>query len=216
MTSQSDKSGFRQARDTIYTFFYYLNKPVGVSEIILQFKNYKKSMVEQVLDDLVAKNKIFFKMFGKSKIYCLTQNMNFEIDETVYTEEIDNAQDQTLDDKVLRYLKWNFERNSKELTDLKEESKRLDSQLSIYENQMSVEDLTRAIEDLKLGISEYEGQDKNEIVDTADFNKRKKEHMVVKKELTKRSNIFKEMVDQLCDGLGKSKSVLFKEIGLEE
>lgn len=216
MTSQTDKSEFRQLRDTIYTFFYYSNKPVGVTEILLQFKNSKKAMVEKVLEDLVNKKMIFVKMFGKSKIYCLSQDMKFEIDENTYTDDIDKTQDQNIDDKVLRYLKWNLDRHSVQLTQLKEESKDLDLKLSVYENQMTTDELKRAIKDLKTVIRDFESRDKVNAISPTDFNKRKKEHASVKKEFLKRSNLFKEMINSLCDGLNKKKKDLFKEIGLEE
>ena len=159
---------------------------------------------------------IFMKMFGKSKIYCLAQDMKFEVDESVYTDEIDKAQDQNIDDKVLRYLKWNLDLHNTQLTELKEESKILDSKLSVYENQMTVEELNRAIKDLKATIKEFENRDKVEVVNPTEFAKRKKEHASVKKEFLKRSNLFKEMINSLCDGLNKKKKELFKEIGMEE
>lgn len=216
MASQTDKSEFRQLRDTIYTFFYYSNKPVSITEIILQFKNNKKSMVEKVLEDLVNKKMIFFRIFGKSKIYCLAQEMSFEIDESIYTDDIDKTQDQSIEDKVLRYLKWNFERHSSELAQLKDKNKKLDTELSEYDNQMTTEELKRAIKDFKATIKEYEGRDKKEVVSTVDFNKRKKEHAEIKKEFSKRSQLFKEIIDSLSEGLNKKRKELFKEIGLED
>lgn len=211
-----DKTEFRQIRDTVYTFFYYSNKPVGVTEIVLQFKNHSKKMIESILDDLVAKKMIILKPFGKVKIYCLAQEMTFKLDEDIYTPEIDKEQDQSIEDKLLRYLKWNCDRHAKELAILKETNRSLDAKLAVYDNQMSVEELTRSIKDLKEFIKEYEGSDKKDTISAADFNRRKREHTLAKKEFTKRSNAFKEIVSGLCDGLGKSKAELLLDSGIEE
>lgn len=214
MTSQNDKNEYRQVRDTIYTFFYYLNKPVGLAEIMLQFKNHKKATVQKVLDDLVAKNKIFMRLFGKSKIYCLTQDMSYSVDEC-YTEEIDREQNQEIEDKVLRFLKWNYERHSDELNTLRNESKELDSQLKEFECQLTVEELKRAIKDMKSVIEEDKGTEKEESVSFEEFNKKKKQLTAVKKESAKRTGIFKDIVDGICDGCGVKKKDLLRDAGIE-
>lgn len=214
MGSQNDKTEYRQVRDTVYTYFYYLNKPVSLPEILLQFKNNKKVTVQKVLDDLVSKDKIFMRLFGKSKVYCLTQDMSYSIDEC-YTDDIDREQNQEIEDKVLRYLKWNYERHSEELSKLKNECKELDAELKEFECQLTVEELKRAIKDMKEIIKEDKETEKEESVSFEEFNKKKKQLAAVKKESVKRMGIFKDVVDGICDGCGVKRKDFLKDAGVE-
>lgn len=216
MASQSDKTEYRQLRDTIYTFFYYSNKPAINTEIYLQFKSHKKPMIDKVLEDLVEKKKIVMKLFGKSKIFYLSQDMSFEIDEKVYTDEIDDAQDKSIEDKTLRYLKWNTDQLLSTLSQLKDENKELDAVLNDFENQMSVEELKRGIKEMKAIIKEDEGMEKEEVVDPSDFEKVKKEHQLLKKELAKKLGLFKEIVESITDGLSIKKKDFIKTLGIDE
>lgn len=226
MGSQPDKSEYRQLRDTVYTFFYYSNKPVSANEVALQFKNCKKNNLQKVLDDLVAKDKIFFRTIGKSKIYCLFQDMQYQVDESVYTDHIDQAflkektendkNPELLDDKTLRYLRWCYENTLQKLNLLKEKSKSLDQSLVAFENQLSVEELKRAIKDMKEIIKEDSEEAKGEVISYELFNKKKKQHASVKKEATKRSKIFKEIVEMVCDGCGIKKKDLLNAAGVED
>lgn len=213
-TPQS-KAEYRQLRDTVYTFFYYSNKPVVMTEITLQFKGVKKPQLQAVLDDLVEKDKIFVRDIGKSKVYCLSQNMSYEIDEAIYTDVIDKTVDQTIDDKTLRYLKWCYDKQMEELGALKEESKRLDGILYGYENQMSVEELRRVVKDMRALISAHDSKGKVEKVSYEVFSKQKKQYSEFKKVLDNRNKIFKEIVDVICDGSGMKKTELYKEADIE-
>jgi len=215
-TSQSNRNDYRQLRDTVYTFFYYSNKPVAMTEIVLQFKGAKKPALQAVLDDLVAKEKIFSKDISRSKVYCLAQDMSYEIDHDIYTDEIDRTQDQTVEDKTQRYLKWCYDMQLAELNAAKEESRALDSCLSEYENQMSVEELRKAVKGMRAVVKADDEKETEEKVSYEDFMKLKKVHGQLKKELEKRSRIFKEIVNGFCEGSGMSKSDLYANAGIED
>lgn len=218
--TDSDKTEYRQLRDTIYTFMYYSNKPMILSELVLQFKNQKKSMVEQILDDLVSKEKIFMKVFGKaSKVYCLMQNMEYGIDESIYTDDIDEANIKKyteIDDKCLRFLRWNYESKLAELGALKEECKGLDGEISLYENELSVEDLKKAIINMKSIVDEDNQDEDEETVTYEEFNKKKKSHLLIKKELARRSGIVKDIADGVSEGLGMKRNEFLMNVGIEE
>lgn len=217
MAKDDDKNDYRQLRDTIYTFMYYCNKPIIATELLLQFKGHKKAQVEKVLDDLVSKEKLFIKLFGKSKIYCLSQNMTFEIGND-YTDDIDKNQDQTVEDKVLRYLKWNYESKAKILSELKNENKMLNEELLTFENEMSVEELKNAIKEMKntIKLDEQDQKDEETPVDPKEYAKIKKSHSTIKKELSNRNEIFKNIVDSICDGVGIKKKDFLRDAGIEE
>lgn len=217
MSKEDDKSEFRQLRDLIYTFMYFCNKPVIISEIVLQFKSYKRSLIEKVLDDLAAKEMISLKLFGKSKIYCLSQKMEFEINEEEYTEEIDAEQDSKIEDKCLRYLKWNYERNSSKLKAAKEENKQLTDEIQSNENELSVEELKRAVSDMKSTVKDYENNEDKEItVSCDDFNKVKNKHQKLKKDLTERNLIYKNIVENISEALNLKRKQFLNTVGIDE
>lgn len=206
---------YRQQRDTIYTYFYYLNKPVIATEVALQFKEIKKATVQKILDDLVGKEKIFFRLLGKSKIYCLSQDMTFSIDENIYNDKIDKTQNQEIEDKTLRFLKWNYEQKIEELNLLKEENRKLDKSIEGFDNQLSVEELKGEISQMKKIVKEYDSLKKPEFVSLEEFNDKKKTFLNLKKELLKRTGIFKNIVDGICEGCGLKKKDLFVELGID-
>lgn len=214
---EDEKNEYRQLRDTIYTFMYYCNKPIIGTELLLQFKGQKKATVEKVLDDLVAKEKLFLKLFGKSKIYCLSQSMEFTIGKE-YTDKIDSEQDQNIEYKTLRYLKWSFEENTKLLNELKIENKRLSEELAGFENEMSVEELKASIKEMNNLIKiDKENQKEGKVtVDPKEFAKIKKTHAIIKKENINRNSIFKNIVDSICDGTGIKKKDFLKDAGIDD
>lgn len=215
-SSISDRDSYRQLRDTIYTFFYYSNKPVNMSELILQFKGHPKKLVETVVDDLVQKNKIFMKVIGtKTKIYCLTQEDNYEIDEE-YTDEIDNDQNKEVDDKKLRFFKWKNEKLKNELNELKKKSSDLDLKIAAFDNSLTTEELKNEIERMKREIESHDGERNYEYVDVNVFEKTKKDMENLEKELIKRKKKFKEMVEMISDGLEMKKKDLLTEAGIED
>lgn len=214
-SKEMDKDEYRQLRDTVYTFFYYSNKPLAASEILLQFKNHKKAIVEKVLADLVAKDKIFVKAPGKSKFYCLAQSMDYQIDDPEYTDEIDAAQDQTEEDKVLRFLKWKQERLAGQLRELVEESKELDARIGGFDNELSDEELRQRIESMQAAVSEAPEQTTTEVVCSEEFEKLKKKHAQLQKEHASRLKIFKNIVGSISEGLEMKPSELLADAGVE-
>lgn len=217
MAKNTDRAEYRQLRDTIYTFMYYSNKPMAITEIILQFKSQKKSMVVEVLDDLVDKEKIFVKPFSRTKIYCLSQSMDYEIDETVYTDEIDQQQDQAVEDKCLRYLKWNYERHTRELSKLREEGRELDAEIGAYENELTMDELEKAICGMEAIVEKEDGAREGEVaISYEEFSKMRKKHAALRKEQNKLSATFRDIADRVSEGLGISRREFLEQAGIEE
>lgn len=205
---------YRQLRDIIYTFMYYSNKPMTGTEMALQFKNQKKSMVEKILEDLVAKEKITMRLFAKTRVYCLSQNMEFKIDDA-YTDEIDSQQDQTIEDKCLRYLKWNYERHAGELSRLREEGSELDAKVAVHENELSIEELERAIcgmeDTIKRETSTHE-----ETISYDEFGRMRKMHAALKKKQNKLATTLKDIADRVSEGMGISRREFLEQTGVDE
>lgn len=216
-SATADKENYRQLRDIIYTFFYYSNKPVNMSEIVLQFRSYSKKLVESVIEDLVQKDKIFMKIIGsKTKIYCLKQEDNYEINcDLEYTDEIDAVQNQEVDDKSLRYLKWKNAQLKTKLVELKEESVDLDNKIAAFDNSMTIEEMKNEIEKMINCINSYCEISPCEFIDEELFKNAKKEIAIYEKNYKQKKKIFKEMVGTIADGLEMKKKDLLIEIGIE-
>ena len=206
---------YRDLRSTIYTFFYYSNRPVNGTEVMLQFKNHRKADVEQSLEDLVERGKIIKKIFSKSKFYCLAQDMEYEIDDPEYTDEADAKQDQNEEDKVLRFLRWKRTALSGALKELKQETAQLDEEIALLENQLSTEELKKAVDGMKRQLGKNGKMNEGKLVTETEMENQAKEMGMLNKELVKRKRIFKEAVDALCDGLDISKQALYDEVGIE-
>lgn len=209
------KEEWRELRNTIYTFFYYSNKPIGSSEIVLQFKNQKKATVEKVLDDLVEKGKIVIKTAGRSKVYYLAQDMNYEITDPEYTDEVDAAQDQIEENKVVRFLKWKHRILNKELQDLKHECEQLDLQITAFDGEMSAAELTKAIPELEKYVEANREFESVECIDENDYNARKKELEAFKKKDIARRKMLKEMLCSIAEGLDIKVGDLKEDAGIE-
>jgi len=206
---------YRLLRDTIYTFFYYKNKPVGVTEIGLQFKSAKKAMIEAILEDLVDKGKIVCKTIKRLTVYYLTQDMAYTIDEDEYTDKIDAAQDQTIEDKTLRYLAWRHNKTVEKLSERKKEHKMLSDKLLIYRNQMTAEELRHALENMGKTIAHHEMQEKVETVSAEEMKRAVDENALLKKQAIERKKLWNEILNSLSEGMGMSKSVLLENAGVE-
>ncbi|KAI5168341.1 26S proteasome regulatory subunit, ATPase 3, interacting protein [Pancytospora epiphaga] len=211
-----DKNEWRELRNTIYTFFYYSNKPIGNTELGLQFKNQKKSDVENILNDLVEKKKIVSKAFSKSKIYYLAQDMEYTVDDSEYTDEIDETQDQTEDNKVMRYLRWKNKLLSMNLKTLQEECNEVEGSLALLNEEMTTSELVKAIESLESEISKFDSSVGEEIVEPETFEKLKKGLVTIQKMSTERSKLFKGMVAGISEGLEVKKQDLLEEAGIGE
>lgn len=204
---------YRQLRNVVYTFFYYSNKPVNVAELVLQFKNYGKKAIEDVLADLVGKNKIFVRPCGKSKVYCLSQDMVYTVDDPGYADE---DGDLTEDDTVLRFLKWKNAAINAELRALKNESRDLDAQIQSIDEEMSVDELKVAIRTMRRAVEEAGEREPGEYVDPALFAEKKKQLAAVEKEYAARRRIIKNIISTISDGLEMKQKDLMDEIGIEE
>lgn len=215
-TRDLDKEEYRQLRNTMYTFFYYSNKPTAVPELCLQFKTQKKVHIEKILDDLVSKNKIFLKLCGRTKVYCLSQNMEYEIDDPNYTDEVDQAQDQAEEDKVLRFLKWRNAAVTSELKALKDLNRDLDAEILSLDTEMSVEELKKAIKTMNKAVEENGAYETAEYVDYEEFDGRKKQLVLMEKEYSCRKKVFKEIVSGVSEGLEMKPKDLLEEAGIEE
>lgn len=209
------KEEYRELRDTVYTFFYYSNKPVNISELTTQFKNITKPRIEKILEDLVEKKKIFSKALGKQKYYCLVQDMTYTIDDPEYTDAVDAQQNQTVCDKELRFLRWKRANLLQTLKTLQLECSQLDEMIKVKEQELGTEDLIKAIEGMRAFIKKNGQVKELKLVSEADAEKQNVNMNRLRKELQQRKRMLKEMIDMLCDGLDLKRSELLSEAGIE-
>lgn len=209
---------FRQARNALYTFFYFCNKPVSTTELCLQFKNYPKKTLTTALSSLVEKKKIFEKLANsKSKMYCLTQETEYTIDDADYTPEMgEKYRVDEDDDDVICYLRWKNAAVNGELEALKAEARELDRLLDGYGNELPPEVLKAEILQFQETLKSNEKAVIREYVDEEKFEAAVKELNLLAKELAKRKKVYNDVVGGLADGMDMKKSELLLDVGIEE
>ncbi|XP_015184028.1 PREDICTED: homologous-pairing protein 2 homolog isoform X1 [Polistes dominula] len=70
------------AMDTVYKHLKIRNRPYSVNDIVLNLHNeFGKSAVQKAIDHLLAEGKIFEKVYGKQKVYCVVQDSTKDIEE---------------------------------------------------------------------------------------------------------------------------------------
>ncbi|KAI4290784.1 26S proteasome regulatory subunit, ATPase 3, interacting protein [Pancytospora philotis] len=214
-SKQADKDEWRELRNTVYTFFYYSNKPIGGTELSLQFKNQSKKNIDSVLDDLIEKGKIVLRPMGRSKLYYLAQNIEYGIDDPAYTDEVDAAQDQREEKKVLRYLRWRHEQMNAQMQALKRQNESLSAEIGAYNGAMSDLEVEKAIAEYRAVLEENAQFESIQCVDSDEFARRKKELEALRKEALVRQKMCKEMVNSISEGLEIKAAQLREDAGLE-
>lgn len=210
------REAYRRLRDTVYTYFYYLNKPVHLPEILLQFKDQRPALVREVIEDLIGKGKIFEKLVSKSRIFCLSQEMEYAITDPEYTEEVDAAQDQTVDDPVLRFLRWRRARLASEAAALKEACRGFDSRLGGLDSELSTAELREANERMRLTLAEAASVPTEELVPAEQVEDTQRRALAAQKELRIRTCIFKDVIGALSEKMDVSRRELMQLAGIEE
>lgn len=75
------------ATEAVYKYLQNTNRPYSANDITLNLhKEYGKSAVQKGLDELVEKNRIREKTYGKQKVYCILQADCSDIDESSMTK----------------------------------------------------------------------------------------------------------------------------------
>jgi len=182
------------------------NRPFSSNDVFsnLQRHGVGKSAVEKALDQLVKDNKIFMKLNGKQKIYCVVQP-----DSTVE----DQNEIQSIDEELMKINEAlrEVERKYKES---ETEVKTLQGTYSTEEAKDKVAEMEKTVSELKSQLDQMSKTSGN-VISLKDRGQVKKEYETMTKEYRKRKRMCTDILDSILENCPKPKKALFEEIGIE-
>lgn len=193
-------------KKNVYEFMVKANRPFSSNDVFsnLQRHGVGKSAVEKALDQLVKDNKIFMKLNGKQKIYCVVQP-----DSTVE----DQNEIQSIDEELLKINEALLEVGRK-YKESEIEVKTLQGTFSTEEAKRKVAEMEKTISGLKSQLDQMSKTSGN-VVSLKDRGQVKKEYETVTKEYRKRKRMCTDILDSILENCPKPKKALFEEIGIE-
>lgn len=194
------------AAEEILKFMQNQNRPFSANDVLQNVgKEHGKSAVQKALDQLVKRNKLFEKLYGKQTIYCVTQ-------ENINTANID--EDLKSIDREINEITINLKATEDEIQKNMGELISLRKKMTLTEARNNVNDLKKEIENLKDKLNEC-ADSAVESISNEEKLKVTKEYEMYVKEYRKRKRMCKEVLDAILEGYPKSKKHLFEEIGIE-
>lgn len=193
-------------KKNVYDFMVTANRPFSGNDVFsnLQRQGIGKSAVEKALDQLVKENKIFMKLNGKQKIYCVVQPDSTAEDQ----KEIQSIDEELVKiTEALREVERKYKQSEIEV-------KTLQSTCSIEEIKSKVSETEKIILELKSHLEKMSKTGGN-VVSLKDREKVKKEYETVTKEYRKRKRMCTDILDSILENCPKPKKALFEEIGIE-
>ncbi|XP_077979206.1 homologous-pairing protein 2 homolog [Glandiceps talaboti] len=198
------KSKDADAAKAVMKYLNEQNRPYSAVDIFSNLhKEYGKTSVVRVLEDLAKEGKIREKVYGKQKVYAPDQSQFPAVDE---------AELKSMEEKI-RQL------NDK-VTQTQTECKRLDSELHGLNNAMTTEDakmrlaqVTKECQKNKERLEKLKSADNH--VSPVEKDRIYKDHKTCVKEWRKRKRMATEITNAILEGYPKSKKQLFEDIGLE-
>ncbi|KAL2734611.1 homologous-pairing protein 2 [Vespula maculifrons] len=195
------------AMDTVYKHLKIQNRPYSVNDIVLNLHNeFGKSAVQKAIDHLLAEGKIFEKVYGKQKVYCVVQDSTQDIEELmridkelqahaneVETKYQDLEKEIKIQETLLKSLKSSItlEEARQEKVSLEESIKVLTNKLDKLIESTGSTDLTETKRKTQSSLDEYS------------------------REYTKRKRLCTEIIDCILENYPGTKSELYDEIGID-
>lgn len=195
-------------KDTVYKFMKIANRPFSVNDVFssLQREGVGKSAVEKALDQLVKENKIFMKLNGKQKIYCLIQPDSATAEDQKEIQSIDEEMLET--NLVLRQVEDKFKESEVEL-------KMLRGSISTEEAKIKVIEIEKAVAELKSKLDKLSSKNVGSNLSEKEKEQVKKDYEKVTKEYRKRKRLCMDILDSILENYPKPKKALFEDIGIE-
>lgn len=193
-------------KDAIYKYIKKQNRPFSVNDIVSNLHNeYGKAAVQKALDQLVADQKVFEKVYGKQKIYCVVQDSK-------YTEELM---------RIDKELQVNANEVESKYQELEKEVRAQEAMLAALQNSMTVEEaraekerVQQSVRELTDKLEELMGQS---VSDDLSETKRKAEQALqtYSKAYSNRKRLLTNIIDCILESYSGTKASLYEEIGIE-
>ncbi|XP_046837256.1 homologous-pairing protein 2 homolog isoform X1 [Vespa crabro] len=195
------------AMDTVYKHLKIQNRPYSVNDIVLNLHNeFGKSAVQKAIDHLLAEGKIFEKVYGKQKVYCVVQDSTQDIEELM---RIDKELQAHANDVETRYQ------------DLEKEIKNQETLLKSLKSSVTVEEAYKEkvllVESIKVLTNKLdkliESTGSMDLTET----KRKTQSSLDEytREYVKRKRLCTDIIDCILENYPGTKSELYDEIGID-
>ncbi|XP_046753072.1 homologous-pairing protein 2 homolog [Diprion similis] len=194
------------ATNAVYEFLKVQNRPYSANDVTSNLQEFSKVNVQKALDKLVNSEKIFEKIYGKQKIYCVVQEATQEPEELM---RIQMELDRHLTEVTSKKLEVERELRSKEaelaalksglsITEAKDEKSRLLNSIKKMEDKLETIVSKNGSENL--------GEVKKCVLKKTDNYTR---------EYSKRKRLCAEMIESILEGFPGTKKGLYEEIGIE-
>ncbi|XP_050440870.1 homologous-pairing protein 2 homolog [Adelges cooleyi] len=192
-------------KEKVYKFMVTANRPYSANDVFssLQRQNIGKSAVDKALDQLVKDNKVFVKLYGKQKVYCVMQP-DVTLDDQKEMDKIDEEILKT--NEALRDVEQKYKISEIEVKTLGSTYSTKEAEGMVAELEKSVSDLKRKLEELSKNNVKMSEKDKERV--KSDYEK-------ITKEYRKRKRICVDILDSILENCPKTKKALFEEIGIE-
>ena len=190
---------------TVHKYLLERNRPYSINDLFNNLHgSISKPALTKALNSLVAKEEITCKVFGKSTLYVMRQDL-YETPSQVQLDEMDN-QICELKEQVA-YLKDSNKARSSELSTLTSSLTLEDALERISNLRNSNEQATRKLQELESGARRVDPVQK-QLVD--------KSFDVCQKAWRVRKKMCMEIVGMLRESTGQSAAELFEEVGMEK
>ncbi|KAI4498159.1 hypothetical protein M0802_006645 [Mischocyttarus mexicanus] len=195
------------AMDTVYKHLKIRNRPYSVNDIVLNLHNeFGKSAVQKAIDHLLADGKVFEKVYGKQKVYCVVQDTTQDIEELM---RIDKELQAHANEIETRYQDLEKEIKIQEtlLTSLKSSITLEEARREKILLEESIQGLTNKLDKL---VESTGSTDLTEM-------KRKTQSSLDEytREYHKRKRLCTELLDCILENYPGTKNELYEEIGID-
>ncbi|KAM0672336.1 Tat binding protein 1-interacting protein [Ordospora colligata] len=189
-------------KESVFQMMYKCNRPTVKAEIVAYFKGeIKPSVLQDILDTLENEGSLITKIYGKSKVYLINQDL-FNYDE----------EGEELDRELNEY--------ESRLAVLKSDAELVEKEVEMFNKILPIEQIIEQIDMISARIEDNKERlnnlQNNEIeVDSKDMAAAKKGYEKAICTLKRMKKVFDEVIDKLSEGLDMKKSQLYEEIGIE-
>ncbi|XP_070566002.1 homologous-pairing protein 2 homolog [Ptychodera flava] len=198
------KSKDAGAAKAILNYLNTQNRPYSAVDIFSNLhKEFGKTVVVRVLEDLAKDGKIKEKVYGKQKVYAP-----------------DQSQFPTVDEKELKSMEEKIRQLNGKLQQSQSDCRKYDSELHALNSAMTTEEAKTKLAQVSKECTQYQERiDKLKSADNhvspEEKDKIYKEHKVYVKEWRKRKRMATDITNAILEGYPKTKKMLFEDIGIE-
>ena len=193
--------------DTVFQYMKVQNRPYSINDIVSNLHHeYGKTAVQKVIDKLVAGGKIFEKVYGKQKVYCVVQDSSHSVEELMRIDKELQAHANEVESKY---------------QELENEIKVQEALLVSIKSSITIEEAKKqkaeVRENIKVLTDKLDGLMEASGTEDLTERKRKSEKALnnYSREHVKRKRLCTEIMDCILESYPGSKAELYEEIGIE-